>query len=64
MRGLQRCEVGVVQAFPHPFISVIECFPSLFLYFVTRAVIGSSTPRFQSVNTFQARKENNRSFTH
>ena len=31
---------------------------------VTRAVIGSSTPRFQSVNTFQARKENNRSFTH
>ena len=45
-------------------------FPILCLYFVsiprtvTRAVIGSSTPRFQSVNTFQARKENNRSFTH
>ena len=44
--------------------STVECFPSLFLYFVTRAVIGSSTPRFQSVNTFQAREENNRSFTH
>ena len=45
-------------------------FPILCLYFVsiprtvTRAVIGSSTPRFQSVNTFQARKEYNRSFTH
>ena len=45
-------------------------FPILCLYFVsipptvTRAVIGSSTPRFQFVNTFQARKENNRSFTH
>ena len=45
-------------------------FPILCLYFVsiprtvTREVIGSSTPRFQSVNTFQARKENNRSFTH
>ena len=48
----------------------INVFPILCLYFVsipgtvTRAVIGSSTPRFQSVNTFQARKENNRSFTH
>jgi len=36
-------------------------FPILCLYFVgiprtvTRAVIGSSTPRFQSVNAFQAR---------
>ena len=45
-------------------------FPILCLYFVgiprtvTRAVIGSSTPRFQSVNIFQTRRENNRSFTH
>ena len=46
-----------------------NAFPILFLYFVviprtvTRAVIDFSTPRFQSVSTFQARKENNRSFT-
>ena len=51
-------------------IQYYNVFPILFLYFVgipctvTRPVIGSSTPQFHSVNTFQARKENNRSFAH
>ena len=62
-RGSHKKISGIWHEFENKTCTTNECFPILFHYFVripgtvTRTAMGSSIPWFQSVNTFQARKQ-------